>query len=155
MRRRKNPRFHLAVRGVRALPLCLALASCGPQQDARLLIHVSEPLAHDCLDKLPAYLAPQVPFLGVRRPRPNPGAEYEVRGPESRISVFQDFNTNSIEVALTSEGPSSPEAKRNSLGLLKDVHRGVLGACNLDAGKVRVERFCSGDTCKDPAYPEL
>ena len=138
-----------------ALPLCLALAACDPGPDVRLLIHAPQPLARDCLEKLPTYLAPQVPLAQIRRPRPNEGAEYEVRGRESRISVFQDFGANAIELALTSQGSGSPEQKRESLGLLKDVHRGVLSACNLDPGKVRVERSCTGDTCKDPAYPGL
>ena len=153
------PRFHLkshsAVRCVFALPLCLAFAACSPQQDVRLLIHPSQPLAQDCLEKLSGYLAPQVPFARIRRPRPQKGVEYEVRGPESRISVFQDFDSNVIEVALTSEGSGSPEQKRESLGLMKNVHAGVLSVCELDPGKVRVERSCSGDACKDPAYPGL
>ena len=78
-----------------------------------------------------------------------------MRGRESRISVFQDFEVNAIEVALISQGSGSPEQKRENLGLLKDVHSGVLSACNLDSGKVSVERSCTGDTCKDPAYPGL
>ena len=118
------------------------------------MIHSSQPVAHDCLEKLPDHLAPQVPIVQIRRPRPQQGVEYEVRGPESRISVFQDFGTDIIEVALTSEG-GSPQQKHESLGLLKGVHGGVLGACSLDPGKVRVERSCAGDACKDPAYPGL
>ena len=137
------------------LPLCLALAACSPQPDVRLLIHPSQPLARDCLEKLPTFLAPQVPIAQIRRPRPNEGAEYEVRGRESRISVFLDFGANAIELALTSQGSGSPEHRRENLGLLKNVHTGVLTACNLDPGKVRVERSCTGDTCKDPAYPGL
>ena len=154
-----SPRSHLkshsAVRYVFALPLCLALAACDSGPDVRLLIHASQPLAHDCLEKLPAHLAPQVSLAEIRRPRPQKGVEYEVRGRESRISVFQDFDANAIEVALTPEGSGSPEQKRESLGLLKDVHNGVLSACNLDPGKVPVERSCTGDICKDPAYPGL
>ena len=138
-----------------ALPLCLALVAGDSQPDVRLLIHPSQPLALDCLEKLPAHLAPQVPLAEIRRPRPHKGVEYEVRGPESRISVFQDFEVNAIEVALTSQGSGSPEQKHESLGLLKDVHSGVLSACNLDPAKVSVERSCAGDTCKDPAYPGL
>ena len=144
-----------AVRCVFALPLCLALAACDSQPDVRLLLHPAQPVAHDCLEKLPAYLTPQVPVAEIRRPRPNKGVEYEVRGRESTISVFQDFATDIIEVALTSQGSGSPEQKRASLGLLKSVHSGVLSACTLDAAKVRVERSCTGDTCKDPAYPGL
>jgi hypothetical protein len=138
-----------------ALPLCLALAACDPGPEVRLLIQPSQPLAQDCLEKLPGYLAPQVPFAQIRRPRPQKGVEYEVRGRDSRISVFQDFGLNAIEVALTSQGSGSPEQKRENLALLKDVHSGVLSACNLDPEKVRVERSCTGDTCKDPAYPGL
>ena len=138
-----------------ALPLCVALAACDSQPDVRLLIRGPQPLAQDCLEKLPTYLTPQVPLAEVRRPRPHKGVEYEVRGPQSRISVFQDFEVNAIEVALTSEGSGSPEQKRESLGLLKNVHSGVLSACSLDPGKVSVERSCTGDTCKDPAYPGL
>ena len=153
------PRFHLkshsAGRGVFALSLCLALAACDPGPDARLLIQPSQPLAQDCLETLPAHLPPQVPLAEIRRPRPHKGVEYEVRGRESRISVFQDFEVNAIEVALTSQGSGSPEQKRENLGLLKDVHSGVLSACNLDPAKIRVERSCTGDTCKDPAYPGL
>jgi len=138
-----------------ALPLCFALAACAPKQDVRLLIQPSESLAADCLEKLPTYLPPQVQLAGVRRPRPHKGAEYEVRGPESRISVFQDFEVNAIEIALTSEGSGSPEQKRESLALLKSVHTGVLSACSLDPAKVRIDRSCAGDVCKDPAYPGL
>ena len=119
------------------------------------MMHPSQPLAHDCLEKLPAHLAPQVSLAEIRRPRPQKGVEYEVRGRESQISVFEGFETNTIELALTSQGSGSPEQKRESLGLLKDVHSGVLSACNLDPAKVRVERSCTGDTCKDPAYPGL
>lgn len=140
--------------GVFALPLCLALTACGPRQDVRLLIQPSQPLAQDCLEKLPTFLGPQVPIALVRRPRPQKGIEYEVRGPESRISVFQDFGANAIEVALNSEGSGgSPEQKRDSLGLLKNVHNGVLSACSLDPAKVRVDRSCNGGTCKDSDYP--
>jgi hypothetical protein len=138
-----------------ALPLCLVLVACSPQQDVRLLIQSSQPVAHDCLEKLPTYLAPQVPVAEVRRQRPQKGVEYEVRGHESAISVFQDFGSDSIEVALTLEGSGSPEQKRENLGLLKSVHSGVLRACDLDPAKVRVERSCAGDTCKDPAYAGL
>src|SRR3954468_6628186 len=113
-----------------ALPLCLALAACDAGPDVRLLIHASQPLAHDCLEKLPEHMTPQVPVGQVRRARPHKGVEYEVRGPGSSISIFQDFEVNQIEVALTSEG--SPEQKHASLGLPKNVHRGVIGACNLD-----------------------
>jgi hypothetical protein len=137
------------------LPLCLALAGCSPQPDVRLLIQPSQPLAHDCLEKLPALLPPQVSLALVRRPRPNEGAEYEVGVGESRISVFHDFGANAIELALTLQGSSSPEQKREDLALLKDVHSRVLSACNLDPGKVPVERSCTGDICKDPAYPGL
>ena len=144
-----------AVRCVFALPLFLALAACDPGPDATLMMHPSQPLAHDCLEKLPAHLAPQVSLAEIRRPRPQKGVEYEVRGRESQISVFQGFETNTIELALTSQGSGSPEQKRESLGLLKDVHSGVLSACNLDPAKIRVERSCTGDTCKDPAYPGL
>jgi hypothetical protein len=136
-----------------ALPLCLALAACDAQPDVRLMIHAAQPLARDCLEKMPEHLTPQVPVAEVRRARPNEGVEYEVRGGESRISIFQDFATNIIEVALTSEG--SPEQKRASLGLLKNVHHGVLSACNLDPAKDRVDRSCTGDACKDPTYPGL
>ena len=136
-----------------ALPLCLALAACDAQPDVRLLIHASQPLAHDCLEKLPEHLTPQVPVAEVRRARPHKGVEYEVRGPESSISVFQDFDVNQIEVALTSQG--SPAQKSESLGLLKNVHHGVFSACSLDPGKDSVERSCTGDACKDPAYPGL
>ena len=142
-------------KGVFALLLCLALPACAPKQDARLLIQPSASLAPDCLEKLPTYLPPQVQLAGVRRPRPHKGAEYEVRGPGSRISVFQDFEVNAIEVALSWEGSGSPEQKRESLGLLKTVHTGVLSACNLDPAKVRIDRSCAGDLCKDPAYPGL
>ena len=145
----------LAVRYVFALPLCFALAACDSGPDARLLINASQPMAHDCLEKLSAHLAPQVPLAQVRRPRPQQGVEYEVRGPGSAISVFQDFDANAIEVALTSEGSGSPEQKRVGLELLKGVHGAVLRACNLDPANVRVERSCAGDTCKDPAYPGL
>jgi hypothetical protein len=117
------------------------------------MIHASQPLPRDCLEKMPEHLTPQVPVAEVRRARPNEGVEYEVRGRESRISIFQDFATNIIEVALTSEG--SADQKRESLGLLKNVHHGVLSACNLDPGKDRVDRSCTGDACKDPAYPQL
>jgi hypothetical protein len=146
---------HSASRCVFALSLCLALAACDPQRDVTLMIHASDPLAHDCLEKLPTYLPPQVPLAEVRRPRPQKGVEYEVRGHGSRISVFQAFEVNSIEIALTPEGSGSPEQKRENLGLLKDVHSGVLRACNLDPAKTSVERSCTGDTCKDAAYPEL
>jgi hypothetical protein len=149
------PDMSSTVRCMFALPLCLALGACDSQPDVRLLIHASQPLAQDCLEKLPAHLAPQVPLAQIRRPRPQKGVEYEVRGRESRISIFQDFDANAIEVALTSEGSGSPEQKRENLGLLKSVHSGVLSACNLDSGKDRVERTCTGDTCKDPAYPGL
>lgn len=138
-----------------ALPLLLTLAACDAQPDVRLLIHASHPLERDCLEKLPGYLAPQVPVALVRRPRPNPGLEYEVRGTGSSISVFQDFDLNMIELALSSQGSGSPEHRRANLGLLKDVHRGVFRACNLDPAKDRVDRSCSGDACKDPAYPDL
>jgi hypothetical protein len=153
------PQLHLKSQFARrcafALPLCLALAACDSSPDVRLLIQASQPVAHDCLEKLPTYLAPQIPVAEVHRPRPQKGVEYEVRGHESAISVFQDFGSDSIEVALTSEGSGSPEQKRGSLALLKDVHSGVLRACDLDPGKIRVERSCSGDICKDPAYPGL
>lgn len=151
MNRRKK--FPSATLSVFALPLCLALVACDAQPDVRLLVHASQPLAHDCLEKLPENLTPQVPVAEVRRARPHKGVEYEVRGPESSISVFHDFDVNQIELALTSQG--SPEQKHDSLGLLKNVHRGVFGACNLDPGKDRVDRSCTGDACKDPAYPGL
>jgi hypothetical protein len=139
-----------------ALPLCLTLAACGPRQDVRLLIQPSQPLAQDCLEKLATVLGPQVPIALVRRPRPQKGIEYEVRGPESRISVFQDFGANVIEVALNSEGSGgSPDQKRESLGLLKNVRTSVLSACSLDPGKVRVDRTCNGGACKDGEYPGL
>jgi len=136
-----------------ALPLCLTLAACDTGPDVRLLIHASQPLARDCLEKLPEHMTPQLPVAQVRRARPHKGVEYEVREQQSSISVFQDFDVNQIEVALTSEG--SPEQKHASLGLLKNVHRGVIGACKLDPAKDPVDRSCSGDACKDPAYPEL
>jgi hypothetical protein len=143
------------VRCLFGLPLCLALVACDSQPDVRLMIHAPQPLAHDCLEQLPSHLSSQVPLAQVRRPRPNEGVEYEVREHASRISIFQDFATNIIEVSLTSEGSPSPDQRRASLGLLKDMHHGVLGACNLDPAKVQVERSCSGDSCKDPAYPDL
>ncbi|MEJ0040442.1 MAG: hypothetical protein WDO68_31205 [Gammaproteobacteria bacterium] len=152
---RLHLKSHSAGRCVFALSLCLALAACDSGPDVRLLIHASQPVAQDCLEKLPAYLAPQVPVAQIRRPRPQKGVEYEVRGRESRISVFQAFEINSIELALTSQGSGSPERKRENLGLLKSVHSGVLRACNLDPGEISVERSCTGDTCKDPAYPGL
>jgi hypothetical protein len=102
---------------------------------------------------MPEYLAPQVPVAEVRRKRPHKGVEYQVRGRESSISVFHDFDLNQIEVALTSQAPGSPEQKRENMGLLKDVHHGVFSACNMDPGRDRVERSCNGDACKDPAYP--
>jgi hypothetical protein len=148
-------RSHSAELCVFALPLCLVLAACGPRQDVRLLIQPSQPLAQDCLEKLPTFLGPQVPVALVRRPRPQKGIEYEVRGPQSRISVFQDFGANAIEVALDSEGSGSAEQKSASLGLLKNVHSGVLSACNVDPAKVRVDRTCNGGACKDPAYSGL
>jgi hypothetical protein len=135
-----------------ALALCFGLAACQPQQDVRVLFHAAQPLAHDCLEALPGHLTSQMPLAQIRRPRPQQGVEYEVRGPESRISVFQDFDTDIIEVALTLEGRGSPAQQRDSLGVLKDVQRAVLAACNLDSGKVRIERSCAGDICKDPAY---
>jgi hypothetical protein len=138
-----------------ALPLCLALVACDSQPDVRLLIHAPQPLAHDCLEQLPSQLSSPVPLAQVRRARPNDGVEYEVREPTSHILVFQDFVTNIIEVSLTSEGSPSPDQKRASLGLLKDMHHGVLRACNLDPAKVQVDRSCSGDACKDPSYPDL
>jgi len=151
MNRRKKSRS--AALCMFALPLCLALAACDSPPDVRLLIHASQPMAHDCLEKLPEHMTPQVPVAQVRRRRPHKGVEYEVRGPASSISVFQDFDVNQIEVALTAQG--SAEQKRESLGLLKNVHHGVLGACVLDPAKDRVDRSCAGDTCKDPLYPEL
>ena len=153
--RRSRLKSHSAARCLFALPLCLALVACDAQPDVRLLIHSSQPVAHDCLEKLPDHLASQVPLVQIRRPRPQEGVEYEVSGPESRISVFQDFGTDIIELALTSEGSGSPQQKRESLGLLKDVHGGVVSACKLDPAKLRVERSCTGDACKDPAYPGL
>src|SRR5512139_836008 len=128
-------RFYSAAGGMFALSLCLALAACDAQPEVRLLIHASQPLAHDCLERLPEHLAPPVPVAQVRRARPHKGVEYEVRGRESSISVFQDFDVNQIEVALTSDGAGSPEQKRANLGLLKNVHRGVFSACNLDPAK--------------------
>ena len=148
-------RSYSAACGVFSISLCLALAACGAQPDVRLLIHASQPLAHDCLEKLPEHLTPQVPVAQVRRARPHKGVEYEVRGHDSSISVFQDFDVNQIEVALTSQGSGSPEQKRENMGLLKNVHRGVFSACNLDAAKDRVDRSCTGEACKDPMYPEL
>ena len=142
-------RSHSAAHWVFALSLCLALAACDSQPDARLLIRPSQPLAHDCLEKLPEHLAPQVPVAQVRRARPHKGVEYEVRGTEGNISVFQDFDVNQIEIALASKGSSA------SLGLMKNVHRGVFSTCNLDPAKDPVDRSCGGDTCKDPAYPDL
>ena len=138
-----------------ALPLCLALVACDTGPDVRLLIHASQPLTNDCIEKLPEHMTPQVPVAQVRRARPHKGVEYEVRGRESSISIFQDFDVNQIEVALTSQGSGSPERTHENLGLLRNVHRGVLGACNLDPAKDRVEKSCAGDACKDPAYPEL
>ena len=149
----QQKKSHSAARFVFAIPVFLALAACGAQPDVRLLIHASQPLAHDCLEKLPEHMTPQVPVAQVRRARPHKGVEYEVRGQESSISIFQDFDVNQIEVALTAQG--SAEQKRESLGLLKNVHRGVFGACNLDRAKDLVDRSCSGDACKDPAYPDL
>ena len=149
----RRQKSHSPARCVFALPLCLALVACDAQPDVRLLIHASQPLPHDCLERLPEHLPPQVPVAEVRRARPHKGVEYEVRGPESSISVFQDFDVNQIEVALTSQG--SPERKRESLGLLKDVHRGVFSACNLDPAKDGVDRSCAGDACNDPVYPGL
>ena len=133
-----------------ALSLCLALAACDSQPDARLLIRPAQPLAHDCLEKLPEHMTPQVPVAQVRRARPHKGVEYEVRGAESSISVFQDFDVNQIEIALTSKGSGSP-----NLALMKNVHRAVFSTCNLDPAKDPVDRSCSGETCKDPAYPDL
>ncbi len=144
-----------AVRDVFALTLCLALAACDAQPDVRLLIYPSRPLEHDCLERLPEHLTPQVPVAEVRKARPHKGVEYQVRGRESKISVFQDFDLNQIEVALTSETSGPPEQRRENLGLLKNVHRGVFSACELDPVKDKVERSCNGDTCKDPAYTAL
>ncbi len=144
-----------AVRYTFAVALCLTLAACDAQPDVRLLIYPSQPLELDCVARLPEHLTPQVPVAEVRRARPHKGVEYQVRGRESHISVFQDFDLNQIEVALTSEASGPPEQQRENLGLLKNVHRGVFSACNLDPVKDRVERSCNGDACKDPAYPEL
>lgn len=119
------------------------------------MIRPAQPLAHDCLEKLPEHMTPQVPVAQVRRARPHKGVEYEVRGAESRISVFQDFDVNQIEIALTSKGSGSPDQTRANLGLMKNVHRGVFNTCNLDPAKDPVDRSCTGDTCKDPAYPDL
>ena len=125
--------------------LCLTLTACDTGPDVRLLIHASQPLAPDCLEKIPEHMTPQVPVAQVRRARPHKGVEYEVRGPGSNVSVFQDFEVNQIEVALTG----------SNLGLLKNVQGGVLGACNLNPTKDPVDRTCKGDACKDPAYSTL
>ncbi len=114
------------------------------------MIRPAQPLAHDCLEKLPEHLTPQVPVAQVRRARPHKGVEYEVRGGANSISVFQDFDVNQIEVALTSQGSGSPD-----LGMLKNVHHGVFSACNLDPAKDPVDRTCNGAACKDPEYPKL
>lgn len=148
-------RSRSAARYVFALSVCLALAACDAQPDVRLLIYPARQLEHDCLEKLPEYLPSQVPVAEVRRKRPHKGVEYQVRGLENNISVFQDFDLNQIEVALPAQSSGSPERKRENLVLLKDVHRGVFSACNMDPAKDRVERSCSGETCKDPAYPGL